>query len=1638
VSRPAKILATIAASVAGLVVVVVIAAFIVLHTSWFSNYVRHKIASLVEESTGARVDIGGFQMDWTSLTIHIRDFIVHGTEPPGSAPLLHVSLITLHLKLFSGIAHVLDIAYVGVQQPQVDLIVFPDGNTNIPQPKIQKTTSKSGNSLQTVLDLKIGKFDVENGLIQVAEEKSAFNARGENLRALLNYDGMTPSYRGELSIDALQLASRGRPPLDARVSVPVTIEANSIAIANAQVKTSQSSLTLNASVENLNLPSIQASVNANISLPEVKRSFNMPIEPNAGGAPKILTVEFAGGINEQAKSIQVQTAHLSLGDTFLQASGSLNGPNHGAIRFTGNLALDQLSRLMNASTQASGAITMNGDVSLDAHDNYALNGVIRSGNVGFSNPSARISDVSLYAPFHADPYLVDVNQLQIHALGGELTAKLFIEQMQRLSLESRLRNFDLPVIAAVVSGKHIGYDGIIDGSLLARGDLKAKGAAGFDAQANLAVLPGHHGVPLSGRLAGSYSGAAGTIEIDHSYLALPHSRLDISGMLNQSASAGQRIDLSLISHNLSDFLPVMNTASSRKPAGSPPVTLRKGGSAVIQAQITGTLSAPHITSHAALTAFDVQSHPFHQLALDLVASPSQAAIRNGIVQGSTLNGSFDASIRLVHWKPEAYSPLAANVTLRDSNIADLMAMAGENSMQASGVLNADAHIHGSYGNPLGSATLSIVNGNIDRQPFDRIYANVDLEDRLVALAPLEVTIGAARFNVSGTFRHPIDSFSTGTAQFQASASNLQLANLEYVRQQSRGIAGLIQLKAAATASVAKPHGATQVNISDISADLSATGLQLEHQNAGDLIASARTSNGSVHYQLTSNFAGSDINVHGITGLGGNYYTVADASIQNLAVGKTLEIAGQSSIPVRGTLSASAHVDGTIQSPKANLSFALVRANLYQQRINSLRGSLQYSDTLVNIPSIALDAAAGTISVSGTFSHPANDYKAGWVKLAVKTSEIQLARIEKLAEQEPGVGGTVHVNADLAASFGEHNAARSIRISELNADASALGLRLEQRDLGNAKFSAHTAGTRLTFALDSDIAQSQIRGAGEATLTGNYPLRANLSFANIKYSNIYPYISSEPGTKPPFEALIAGQASVNGPAMLPERLAGELRLTTLAVETLPQPSPTGAPARRTVALRNSGPILVTGNHEVLRVEQCRITGPQTEITAAGAVDLRNASSPLKLNLNANANLAVLQDIDSEFYSNGALTLQATIHGTPSQPAVNGEVQLKNANIEYEGSPNGISNANAVILLRGTTAEIQTFTGETGGGQVTLAGFASYTGRAAVFNLTARARRVRVLYSGISIVSSAAITLTGNTKHSMLGGRVVIDRIAYSSGTDAGSLLSSASAPPSSPSAPSPIAAGMRLDIHVLNSPGLRVISNYTQSLDVFADLTVRGTAADPGILGMIRITNGTLVFFGNKYTVNVGTINFYNPYAIEPVIDISLQTIVQSVSVTLGVSGTMDNLHLSYHSDPPLTFEQIVELLATNTTPSTDPTIAANQPPNQPQSFSQMGESAILSQAVANPVASRLQRVFGISEFKIDPSFQGSNGLPTARITLKQQITSNITFTYIEDLSQTNDEIIRVDWAFTSKFSAVATRDWNGVVGLEFLYAFKRR
>ncbi|MBV9034876.1 MAG: hypothetical protein JO182_10325, partial [Acidobacteriaceae bacterium] len=314
-SRRKRILLTIAGSLAALVVVLVVAVILVLQSAWFSNYVREKIIAITEESTGGIAELGSFQFDWTHLTARIRNFVLHGTEPKGTDPLARIALLELRLKLFSGFKKVVDLQYLGIEEPQVNLIVFPDGKTNVPEPKVKKQSSSDKSALETVVNLAVGQFKIENGLLQYAQQRSVFNARGENLRVLLNYNQLKPSYTGSIRIDPLLVTSGTNTPLGVHVNAPVTIERDAIHLTNATFNTAQSQAVVNGSLQDMNNPQIAATLNATVALPEMQKSFDLPIDTAAKAAPKSLSAEASVQIDTKNNAIQIKTAHLSLGQT---------------------------------------------------------------------------------------------------------------------------------------------------------------------------------------------------------------------------------------------------------------------------------------------------------------------------------------------------------------------------------------------------------------------------------------------------------------------------------------------------------------------------------------------------------------------------------------------------------------------------------------------------------------------------------------------------------------------------------------------------------------------------------------------------------------------------------------------------------------------------------------------------------------------------------------------------------------------------------------------------------------------------------------------------------------------------------------------------------------------------------------------------------------------------------------------------------------------------------------------------------------------------------------------------------------------------------------------------------------------------
>ncbi len=1613
-TKPARIIRNIAIGGVAFLLVFTTAAILVVQTDWFRGYVKQKIIVSTEESTGGNVDVDSFTFDWRHMRAVVMGFVIHGNEPAGTAPFLRAGRVQLDIRLFTSIHHVLDLAYLGIERLEGNVIVFPDGRTNIPNPK-QKSTSNQ-TPLETVVNLAVDHFDLTDGLLTVASQKQALNIRGDHLQAQLWYNVLSQGYRGQLSFQPLYVASGTNTPVNFTVTLPVALERDRIEFKDARITTALSSIVINGSVASMRYPKVSAHINGHVALADLKNTGDLQIATDLKNLPS--SIDLDGNAVVTGNSVEVSGLRLSIGRSSIEASGMLKSPlGTGALEFKSRLALGELGRMMKLAARPEGTVLLNGNAKLDAYNNYRVDGNVQATGVSFQQGAQRISNINLYSAMQLDPRNLDLKGLRLAAFGGQFTGNASLQDFARYRVDGQLRNLDLSEAARAAGEKQFPYSGMVSGPIEAAGDLKKPGTQSISATARLSIAPGKHGVPLSGRLYAAYNGATDDFRVDNSYVALPHTRLTLNGAVDK------QLNFALTSSDLNDLLAA--TAMSSHP----PVTLNNG-QASFSGAVTGMLTSPRITGHLIVSRLSIQGRQFDKLEADAAVSSANAAIRNGILNRGPMQGVFSGAVGLRNWKALPNQPLTADASIRNGDLADMIALTGYASSDYSGMLSANLHISGTVGNPRGGAGLLVTNGAILGEPFDRIRAQVSLTDQLVTIPNASLESGTARVSLTAEFQHPRDSFTTGRVHAHAQSNQVDLAQVHNVQKQRPNTAGLLQLNADVAGSLSEVKSGskqqTEFLITSVNGDASARALRFEGQDYGDLTATARTSGSAVTYQLTSDFAGSNIRVNGNTQLARGYLTNADANIRNLPIERVLQVAERTDIPAKGSLSGTAHFSGTKDNPQGSADVELANAVVYEEPMDHLRVRVSYAARNIDVQQLQIVTGPSQIDLTARFEHPSENLEEGNLQFRVNSSRIDLARITHVQDQRPGLGGVLQIAGNGAAEI--RRSEPRVLVHDLDANLKATGIVAQGKAFGDATVTANTSGGKLNFTLDSNLASAAIHGRGNAQLGGDYPIEAQLAFNNVTWTRVQDLLGFSSGEPPKFEAAADGQVTIHGPVMKAGQLRGSLQISRLQLNNIPRP---GTASPRPIILQNQGPISATLDRDVIRIDSAHVTGPQTDLQAKGTVPLRGQA--MNVNVNGNVNLTILQNFSQDITSSGTVVLATIVRGSLTKPLVNGTLELKNASFNYANLPNGISNANGVVTFSGNSALVRNLTAESGGGRVTLDGFTTMDDNVR-FGLRANASNMRIrLQQGVSVVADANLRLSGTNETSVLSGTVTIDRVTYAPRTDLASVLTRAAPPVQSAAPPAPLLDNMKLDIQIRTSDATAVQASLAENLQADADLHVRGTATRPGALGRITITEGQLAFFGARYKVNTGTIAFYNPVRIEPILDLSLETTAKGVNVVLRATGPVDNMKLSYTSDPPLQFQEIVGLLATGKAPTSDPTLLANQPSQPPQSFQQMGESALVSKALADPVASQLQRVFGVSQFKIDPAFTSGSALPTAQLTLQQQIASNLTFTYVTALNASNTQTIRIEWALNPQWSAVATRDQNGIFSVNFLY-----
>ena len=745
---------------------------------------------------------------------------------------------------------------------------------------------------------------------------------------------------------------------------------------------------------------------------------------------------------------------------------------------------------------------------------------------------------------------------------------------------------------------------------------------------------------------------------------------------------------------------------------------------------------------------------------------------------------------------------------------------------------------------------------------------------------------------------------------------------------------------------------------------------------------------------------------------------ADLTVDDLPAVRVLEATGTPA-PVTGTVRGTLALRGTAAAPRTSAKFEIYHGRAWGLVFDRFSGSVEHSPGNLTLQEMVLTNGDARMEANAGFNSDAQQFR-----LRLRTGDWPLTSLPFMETAAGDLDGVVRFDLAGSGKFGqEGDAFEQLR---LNGDWEIGDLSVKDRALGNVTGVIETIGDDVALDWQGDILDGRFEG--KAALAPEGPLSGEARFENVSAAALTQLVGF------PLESLsgqVAGNCTFSNPSLRLDDFRAEGVIARLEAGLSEIPG-----AERGYEIWNPFPMRWSYADQSLRLDRMRLLGEGTDIEINGTIEFSEPGK-VEVDVAGTFNLAALESFRPEITASGSSTIEVQTRGVPDEPIVSGRVRVKDGTLRSEDFPNGLSQINGQIIFDGDRARIEKVTAATGGGALRLTGNVDFAEGPVRYRVDAAADRIRVRYrDSVSTILNGNLTLSGVDLRALLSGEVVIHRASISPEVDLGSVLAALGEPTVTPPS-SPVLSNLQLNIQVGSVPDLDVETSLVRDMESRIDLRVTGTALQPSLLGRVSITEGRVGFHGTTYRINRGDIDFVNPFRIEPNVNFELETRVRDVDVALFLSGPARKMNLSFRSDPPLQFNELVSLIAAGRAPSQDPVFAARQAVEQ-RHLLQAGTSTVLSNALSRPVSSRLRRFFGVSRLRVDPQVGGAESDPSARIATEQQITSDLTLIYSYDLSSAQQQAVRVEWAPNRRWSIIFTRDENGLVGGDFLYKKRLR
>jgi translocation and assembly module TamB len=635
-------------------------------TDSFQAYVRRRIVTALEEATGGRVELGTYHTIPFRLQVEMRNFTLHGLESSDQVPLAHVDSVVARIKVISLLETSFGFQSIVLDHPVVDLIVYPDGTTNVPQPKVQRISTET--PVEQLFSFSINELEVRRGELLWNNQKVPFDFKASDVSADMAYSFLHRRYESNVLLGGVDTQVQDYRRFSWLASAHFSLGRNDVEVTSLKWSSGDSHIDATGRIVDFRQPKIEAAYSGRLDLAQFADIAHQR-ELRRG----LLDLSGKGTWTAERFSTEGKTAIKD----FEWRDDQLNLRE---ANLTSDFSLDDHQLKL---TKAQGRV-FGGSVSGDA-------------------------EIINWLPAAPPPR---------NAKEKEKRA-----EEQRGSIRVRLKDVSAKAVTDAASTRAYPLDklrlaGATGGTIEARwtGSLRR---AETDFALNLvppsALQP--HEVPITATARGNYRAESDELQLAQFDVATRSSQIHASGKL----AATSTLQLSASTSDLVEIQPLI--LALRGPDRLP-VTLH--GSARFTGNASGKLSAARLSGHLQVDDFDVlipstsrtaeQELHWDSLAADIQVGPRNVALRHATAVHGDTTARFEMSASLTKGGFSPADVFTANLDLQNADIAELQAIAGfdypvtgriDLGVQAAGTHaapHAEGHVHltdaVAYGEPV--------------------------------------------------------------------------------------------------------------------------------------------------------------------------------------------------------------------------------------------------------------------------------------------------------------------------------------------------------------------------------------------------------------------------------------------------------------------------------------------------------------------------------------------------------------------------------------------------------------------------------------------------------------------------------------------------------------------------------------------------------------------------------------------------------------------------------------------------------------------------------------------------------------------------------------------------------------------------